>query len=93
MAWVSFQTLPAPGQQEVVLGRSTGSDGQRHAPHRNQECFFLGHRTGKSLALGYVKIELSTQGTELLIDIYGEKRKAVVIPEVLYDPQNEKLRA
>ncbi|MEM9104774.1 MAG: FAD-dependent oxidoreductase [Pseudomonadota bacterium] len=52
-----------------------------------------GHRTGKSLALGYVNTDLSEVGTELLIDIYGEKRKAVVIPEVLYDPQNEKLRA
>ena len=53
----------------------------------------FGHRTGKSLALGYVNTDLSAEGTELLIDIYGEKRKAVVIPEVLYDPQNEKLRA
>ncbi|MEM6462540.1 MAG: FAD-dependent oxidoreductase [Pseudomonadota bacterium] len=53
----------------------------------------FGHRTGKSIALGYVDTALSEVGTELLIDIYGEKRNAVVVPEVVYDPQNERLRA
>ncbi len=53
----------------------------------------FGHRTGKSIALGYVDTELSEEGRELLIDIFGEKRKATVVPEILYDPENERLRA
>ena len=53
----------------------------------------FGHRTGKSIALGYADTELSEEGRELLIDIFGEKRKATVVPEILYDPENERLRA
>ncbi|MEX3009880.1 FAD-dependent oxidoreductase [Hoeflea sp. TYP-13] len=53
----------------------------------------FGHRTGKSIALGYVDTAHTGEGTELLIDIYGERRKATVVPEVIYDPQNERLRA
>ena len=53
----------------------------------------FGHRTGKSIALGYVDADLSVEGRELLIDVFGEKRKATVVPEILYDPDNERLRA
>jgi dimethylglycine dehydrogenase len=52
-----------------------------------------GHRTEKSIALGYVDASLSSVGTALQIGIFGERRRAVVAPEVLYDPGNERLRA
>ena len=53
-----------------------------------------GYRANTSIALGMVKANLATPGTELHIDIYGEMRKAVVQPEEpLWDPQNERLRA
>lgn len=51
-----------------------------------------GHRTGKSIALGYVDAEHSAVGSSLLVDLFGEKRPATVVPEVIYDPQNERLR-
>ncbi|MDA4844605.1 GcvT family protein [Hoeflea poritis] len=53
----------------------------------------FGHRTGKSIALGYVDAAQTAEGTRLLVDIYGEKRPATVVPEVIYDPENERLRA
>ena len=53
----------------------------------------FGHRTGKSIAFGYVASEHTGEGTELLIDVFGEMRKATVVPEVIYDPDNERLRA
>ncbi len=52
-----------------------------------------GHRTGKSIALGYVDTELSEEGRSLSVDILGERRRATVVPEILYDPQNARLRA
>ncbi len=52
----------------------------------------FGHRTGKSIALGYVDAEHSAMDSSLFVDIFGEKRRATVVPEVIYDPQNERLR-
>ena len=53
----------------------------------------FGHRTGKSIAFGYVNVSHTAEGRVLLIDIFGEKRQATVVPEVIYDPKNERLRA
>jgi dimethylglycine dehydrogenase len=52
-----------------------------------------GWRLGKSLALGMVRPELAELGTELDVNVLGENRRAVVIPESPFDPQNERLRA
>ena len=52
-----------------------------------------GFRVNKSLALGMVKPEHSTIGTELEIKILGKLFKATVIPESPYDPENTALRA
>ena len=53
----------------------------------------FGWRCNKSLALGLVKLELASIGTELEIEILGEKHKAIVIEESPFDPANECLRA
>ncbi|WP_299786161.1 FAD-dependent oxidoreductase [uncultured Marivita sp.] len=53
-----------------------------------------GYRVNASVALGMLRADLVTPGTELEIDIYGEMRKAIVQKdEPLWDPQNERLRA
>lgn len=53
-----------------------------------------GHRIDKSIALGMVRIDLAAPGTELEVEIYGERFKAQVQEdEPLFDPQNERLRA
>ena len=54
-------------------------------------CF--GHSIGKSLALAYVKKGNGTIGTELEVEILGERRPARVINESPCDPENQKLRA
>jgi len=46
-----------------------------------------------SLALGLVKKDLTLIGTELEIEILGEKYKSVVIEESPFDPANESLRS
>ena len=52
-----------------------------------------GWRLGKSLALAMVRPEFGDIDTELEISILGQRHKATVIPEVPFDPTNERLRA
>ncbi|MCP3868385.1 MAG: FAD-dependent oxidoreductase [Gammaproteobacteria bacterium] len=51
-----------------------------------------GWRTGKSLALGLVKPAFSDIGTELEIEILGERYQATVIEESPFDSRNALLR-
>jgi dimethylglycine dehydrogenase len=53
-----------------------------------------GYRVGASVALAMIRTDLAVPGTELTVDIYGEKCRAVVQPDQpLWDPENERLRA
>ncbi|MEM7067244.1 MAG: FAD-dependent oxidoreductase [Pseudomonadota bacterium] len=53
-----------------------------------------GHRIDKSIALGMARADLSEPGTELEVEIYGERFKATVQEDQpLWDPQNERIRA
>jgi dimethylglycine dehydrogenase len=52
-----------------------------------------GHRTDKSIALGYVPPELSAPGTKLEVEVLGKKLAAEVVAMPLYDPNNEKMKA
>ena len=53
-----------------------------------------GHRIEKSIALSVIRTDLTEPGTSLEVEIFGERRPAVVqADQPLYDPQNERLRA
>ena len=53
-----------------------------------------GFRVNKSIALGMVKVELAVAGTELEIEIFGARCKAIVQPdEPLWDPSNARIRS
>jgi len=52
-----------------------------------------GWRVGKSLALAMVPPALAAVGTELEIEILGERHRATVIEESPFDPTNERLRS
>jgi dimethylglycine dehydrogenase len=53
-----------------------------------------GHRVGASIALGMLRSDLAQPGTHLEVDIFGERCRATVQPDLpLWDPQNERLRA
>ena len=51
-----------------------------------------GHYVQKSLGFGYVTPELAKPGTELSIDLLGERCPARVLKEPAYDPANERLK-
>ncbi len=63
----------------VMVGRATSG------------CY--GHVLRKSLAIGYVKPEFAAVGTELGIEVLGERRKATVLVDSPYDPENADLKA
>ncbi len=53
-----------------------------------------GYRLNKSIALGMLRTDLAIAGTEIEIEIYGERRSATVMPDQpLWDADNERLRA
>ena len=53
-----------------------------------------GYRVNASIALGMLRTDLTKVGTEVEVDIYGHRCKAVVQPDApLWDPKNERLRA
>jgi dimethylglycine dehydrogenase len=52
-----------------------------------------GHRSGKSIALGYVPPDLAAPGTRLEVEVLGKKLAAEVVAMPLYDPKNERMKA
>jgi dimethylglycine dehydrogenase len=54
---------------------------------------YYAHALGKSLGLGYVKPEFAAVGRELSILILGERKRATVVIDSPYDPENKEIRA
>ena len=52
-----------------------------------------GYRLNRSIALAYVRSDLSAPGTQLEVEILGERCRALVGREPLYDPDNLRLKA
>jgi len=52
-----------------------------------------GHCVEKSIALGYIRSDLSAPGTDVEISVLGQQRKAQVVAEPIYDPENARLRS
>ncbi|WP_305968729.1 MULTISPECIES: FAD-dependent oxidoreductase [unclassified Mameliella] len=53
-----------------------------------------GYRVGASIALGMVRADLAVPGTQLTVDIFGQRCRATVQPDgPLWDPQNQRIKA
>jgi dimethylglycine dehydrogenase len=52
-----------------------------------------GHAVGKSLTFAYVPPDMADIGNAFEIAMFQEKRKARIIPECAWDPDNARLRA
>jgi dimethylglycine dehydrogenase len=53
----------------------------------------FGFRVNKSLALGLVKSDFAEVGTQLHIEILGQRHRTTVISESAFDPENVALRS
>jgi dimethylglycine dehydrogenase len=54
---------------------------------------YYGHALGKSLAIGYVQTAHAVVGGALEIEILGERKRATVLVDSPYDPENKDLKA
>jgi len=54
---------------------------------------YYGHALGKSLAIGYVETAHAVVGGVLEIEILGERKRATILVDSPYDPENKDLRA
>ena len=52
-----------------------------------------GYRLKQSIALAYLRTDVAVPGKVLEIEILGERRRAVVGREPLFDPENTRLRS
>ena len=50
------------------------------------------HFSGKSIALGFVPVDLMDGGAEFTIEILGERRAATLVHEPILDPHGERMR-
>ena len=64
---------------ETIIGLTTGGA--------------FGHATGKSLAFAYVAPDKVAPGTEFEVLMFTERHRARVLPDVVWDPENARLRA
>jgi len=52
-----------------------------------------GHYTGASLGFAYIDAEFAAPGTPLTVELLGQRRRATVTPDAVWDPKNARLRA
>jgi dimethylglycine dehydrogenase len=52
-----------------------------------------GHTVEQSIAYSYLPVRYASPGTELTVEILGDRRPARVVEQPLYDPKSERLRA
>jgi 4-methylaminobutanoate oxidase (formaldehyde-forming) len=74
---------------EAVFARS---DGDHRIVSRLRSGGY-GYTVAKNIGLAYLPIDLAKEGTLLEIEVFGERIKAVVAADVLYDPKGDRIRA
>jgi dimethylglycine dehydrogenase len=70
---------PLFDRQGAIVGRATSG--------------YYGHVLKKSLAIGYLKSELAAPGTQLGIEILGERKRATLLVDSPFDMDNQALKA
>ena len=70
---------PLFDKQGAIVGRATSG--------------YYGHVLQKSLAIGYLKSELAVPGTQLGIEILGERKRATLLVDSPFDTDNQALKA
>jgi glycine cleavage system aminomethyltransferase T len=81
-------TFVEPGR--VVMGKEPILDGDRVLGYVTSAN--MGYTVGKGIAYGYLPVEYAEPGTEVEIEYFGQRHRAIVAKEPLYDPKHTKLR-
>ena len=85
----------APGNSDIAGGEplfsgDNGNSGDR--PIGVTTSGGYGHTTGHSLGFGYVDAEFAAPGSELTVELLGERRAALVTFDAVWDAANERPR-
>jgi len=82
-------TLDNPGA--VALGGEPLLDGERVLGRVTSGCY--GYTVRQSIVYGYLPTEYATPGTVVEVQLFGERYRATVMKEPLFDPKNVKIKA
>lgn len=91
--------MASPDRWELVLLKVETGDVDpyyAHGLYQGEACVGIvtsaahGHRTGKTLALAYLRDRNAREG--LNVEILGQRRSAQILTEPPYDPANERMR-
>ncbi len=86
MPWIyAYLAIDADGKADGYGGEAVMHDG-RVVGSTSSDAY--GHSVGKVLAFVYIKPEAEASGTALEIVVMNKARKAVVLGEAAWDPQN-----
>ncbi|HEX7588754.1 MAG TPA: FAD-dependent oxidoreductase [Anaerolineae bacterium] len=83
-------TLTTSGNCVLYGGEAVMQDGKVVGRLRSGG---YGYTIGKNIGLVYLPPELAREGTSLKVDVFGDLIPAQVAPDILYDPQGERLRS
>ena len=86
---LSCMTLNDP--ERVVMGKETIMDGDRVLGYVTSANY--GHTIGRGIAYGYLPTTHAKTGMEVDILYFGERLRATVREDPLYDPKGRKLRS
>jgi len=88
-----FITFEVHGVEDAdPLGNEPLFDGSGNIIGRATAGYY-GHTLGKSLGLGYVKPAFAAIGSSIEIEILGQLKRATVLIDSPYDPDNRDLKA
>jgi len=77
----------------AIMGKEPIFDGDVHSPVLGYVTSAnYGYSVRQSIAYGYLPIEYADEGTKVEIYFFGDRHKATVTKEPLYDPENFKLK-
>jgi len=82
-------TLTMDGGTSIYGGEAISSNGKVVA--RLRSCGY-GYTIGKNIGFAYLPLELAKEGTDLSVEVFGEKISARVDADVLYDAKGERLK-
>ncbi|MCY4654537.1 MAG: sarcosine dehydrogenase, partial [Dehalococcoidia bacterium] len=85
---LSCMTLDDPSR--VVMGNEPILDGDRVLGYVTSANY--GHSIGRGVVYGYLPVRYAEAGTSVDVLYFGERLRATVAREPLYDPRGDKMR-
>lgn len=82
-------TLDDP--KAVVMGKEPILDNDKVLGYATSANY--GYSVGRCIVYGYLPVEYATEGTAVDVEYFGERYRATVSKEPLYDPEGAKLKA